>query len=490
MLAKNIAKRTMLAVAFLLVSAALVCRAEGADAWPCFRGPSGMGVAQDDPRLAERWSKTENVRWVTEVPGWGWSCPIVSGGKVFLTAVVSENEYEKPQKGLYAGTGRTKPPEGLHRWLVYCLDLESGQILWQREAHREQPQVPRHPKSSYASETPVTDGQRVYALFGDVGLYCYDFEGRQLWSHRIEPKKSFFDYGAAASPVLCDGMVVLVYDNMEDRYIAAVDAQTGEQRWRTGRPARALLGTRSTWATPLVWKNELRTEIVTSDYGCIRSYDPRGNVLWDLKAPTSNLIIPTPISARGLVYVTSGYVGDRERPVYAIRPGAAGQSTLGENPAEHPHVAWSQPQAGPYNTSPIVYGDYYYTLLDRGFMTCHDAKTGEEVYGRTRFPESASFTSSPWACNGKIFCLSEDGDTYVVQAGPEFKVVGINRLEELCLATPAVADGKLLLRTASRLYCIGQDGGTVGSGQENSRRLTPGASLCLGPGLLAERFLE
>jgi hypothetical protein len=330
MLAKNIAKRTMLAVAFLLVSATLVCRGEGADAWPCFRGPSGMGVAQDDPRLAERWSKTENVRWVTEVPGWGWSCPIVSGGKVFLTAVVSENEYEKPQKGLYAGTGRAKPPEGLHRWLVYCLDLESGQILWQREAHREQPQVPRHPKSSYASETPVTDGQRVYALFGDVGLYCYDFEGRQLWSHRIEPKKSFFDYGAAASPVLCDGLVVLVYDNMEDRYIAAVDAQTGEQRWRTARPARAVLGTRSTWATPLVWKNELRTEIVTSDYGCIRSYDPRGNVLWELKAPTSNLIIPTPISAHGLVYVTSGYVGDRERPVYAIRPGAAGQSTLGE----------------------------------------------------------------------------------------------------------------------------------------------------------------
>jgi outer membrane protein assembly factor BamB len=173
-----------------------------------------------------------------------------------------------------------------------------------------------------------------------------------------------------------------------------------------------------------------------------------------VKAPTSNLIIPSPISAHGMVYVTSGYVGDRDRPVYAIRPGAEGQSALGENPAGHPHLVWSQSQAGPYNTSPIVYGDYYYTLLDRGFMTCHDARTGKEIYGKTRFPQGASFTASPWAYNGKIFCLSEDGDTYVVEAGPAFKVVGINRLDELCLASPAVADGKLLLRTASRLYCI------------------------------------
>jgi outer membrane protein assembly factor BamB len=155
-----------------------------------------------------------------------------------------------------------------------------------------------------------------------------------------------------------------------------------------------------------------------------------------------------------MFYVTSGYVGDRNRPVYAIRPGAKGETSVGQDPAKHPQVAWYQPQAGPYNTSPIVYGDYYYTLLDRGFMTCHDARTGKEVYGRRRFPEGASFTSSPWAYNGKIFCLSEDGDTYVVEAGTDFRVVRANRLEELCLASPAVADGKLLLRTASRLYCI------------------------------------
>ncbi|MHC4405251.1 MAG: outer membrane protein assembly factor BamB family protein [Planctomycetota bacterium] len=438
----------------LLAASTLAPRAEGNDDWPCFRGPTAMGVVDDDPRLPDRWSKTENVRWVTDVPGWGWSSPIVSGNRVFLTAVVNEKEYEKPKKGLYNGRGRAEPPEGVHHWMVYCFDLDSGRILWNREAHQGQPQVPRHPKNTYASETPVTDGQRVYVLFGDVGLYCYDFEGQQLWSHRIEPKESLLNYGAAASPVICGGLVIMVYDNQEDRYIAAFDASTGEQRWRTARPGQAPRSTRSTWATPFVWKNDQRTEIVTSDYRRIRSYDLSGSVLWELEGPTSNLVIPSPLAAHGMVYVTSGYVGDRDRPVYAIRPGAQGETSVDEDPAEHPHVAWFQPQAGPYNTSPIVYGDYYYTLLDRGFMACCDARTGEEVYGKTRFPEGASFTSSPWAYNGKIFCLSEDGDTYVVEAGPEFKVVGTNRLEELCLASPAVADGKLLLRTASRLYCI------------------------------------
>jgi outer membrane protein assembly factor BamB len=177
-------------------------------------------------------------------------------------------------------------------------------------------------------------------------------------------------------------------------------------------------------------------------------------MLWKLEGPTSNLIIPSPIATHEMVYVTSGYVGDRNRPVYAVRPGAKGETSVGNAPSEHPQVAWFLPQAGPYNTSPIVYRGYYYTLLDRGFMTCHDAQTGKEVYGKARFPEGASFTSSPWAYNGKLFCLSEDGDTYVVQAGPEFKVVGANHLEELCLASPAVGDGKLLVRTASRLYCI------------------------------------
>lgn len=443
--------RRLLTLAWLALTVAISAQAAPPNPdWPRFRGPTATGVAQDDPRLPETWSKTESVRWVTEIPGLGWASPIVSGGKIFLTTVSSESEYEKPGKGLYKGMGRQKPPEGVHHWTVYCLDLESGKILWEREAHQGEPKAARHPKSTYASETPVTDGERVYALFGDVGLYCYDFDGKLVWSHEIKPKVTLFGYGAAASPVLCDDLVIMIYDNQEQSYITAFDKVTGEQRWRVDRDEW------STWATPFVWKNDLRTEIITPGLKAIRSYDPGGNLLWSMGGPMSNLVIPSPFSAHGLLYVTSGYVGDRQRPVYVIRPGAEGEIDLEDDPAENPSIAWFQPQAGPYNTSPIVYGDYYYTLHDRGFFTCHDARTGEEVYGKTRFPEGASFTSSPWAYNGKLFCLSEDGDTYVIEPGPEFKVLATNRLEELCMACPAVVDGRLILRTASKVYCLGR----------------------------------
>lgn len=407
-----------------------------------------MGVAADDPQLPDSWSQTDNVRWVADLPGLGWSSPIASRGKIFLTTVTSESEYEEPTKGLYKGLGRPEPPKGVHHWMVYCLDLETGKTLWRHEAHQGEPQSPRHPKSTYASETPVTDGEHVYALFGDVGLYCYDFDGELLWSHEIAPEVTLFGYGAAASPVLCGDLVIMVYDNQGQSYISAFDKHTGQQRWRTDRKER------STWATPFVWTNELRTEIVTPGYHATRSYDPSGRLLWSMSGPMSNLVIPSPFAAHGLLYVTSGYVGDRQRPVYAVRPGAEGELDFDDGPAAHLSIAWYQPQAGPYNTSTIVYGDYYYTLHDRGFFTCHDARTGEEIYGKTRFPEGASFTSSPWAYNGNIFCLSEDGDTYVVEPGPEFKVVGTNRLEELCMACPAVVDGNLVLRTASKVYCF------------------------------------
>ncbi|MHC4180152.1 MAG: outer membrane protein assembly factor BamB family protein, partial [Planctomycetota bacterium] len=240
----------------MLVLALLPAVVRAEDNWPRFRGAAATGVAEDDPRLPDTWSKSENVKWVADVPGWGWSSPIVWGKKVFVTSVISDEEYERPKKGLYLGFGRPKPPAGVHHWMVYCLDLDSGKVIWKREAHRGEPQAARHPKSTYASETPTTDGRRLYALFGDVGLYCYDLDGRPLWSQRIEPKQTLFGYGAAASPVVHDGQVIMVYDNQEDSYIAAYDAQTGKQRWRKGRQNR------STWATPLVWQNGHRTEIV------------------------------------------------------------------------------------------------------------------------------------------------------------------------------------------------------------------------------------
>ncbi len=416
--------------------------------WPRFRGANGTGVARDDPRLPERWSTTENVAWKADVPGWGWASPVVWGDQVFVASVESDGEYAKPKKGLYLGRGRKELPDGLHRWVVRSYHAETGDLRWSREAHRDHPRSPRHPKSTFASETPATDGERLYVLFGDVGLYAYDLDGNAVWSQRIEPKSTFYDYGAAASPVVHDGQVFMVYDNQEASYVAAYDAETGAERWRTPREEK------STWATPLVWKNDLRTELVVPGKRKNRSYDLGGAVLWEFDGAMSNLVIPSPLSSEGMVYITSGYVGDRHRPVYAVRPGATGDVSGAEPGPAKGVTKWYQPKAGPYNTSPIVYRGRYHTVLDRGFMTCHDAATGEEIYGKRRFPSGSTFTSSPWAYNGRIFCLTEDGDTHVVSAGPGFELLHTNRLDELCMATPAVSRGRLFIRTASKLYCL------------------------------------
>ena len=221
--------------------------------------------------------------------------------------------------------------------------------------------------------------------------------------------------------------------------------------WRTEREEN------STWATPFVWKNALRTEIVTCGRRKNRSYDLKGNLLWEFDGRMSGLVIPSPFAANGLLYITSGYVGDPHRPVFAIKPGASGDISLKDDATSNEFIAWYLPIAGPYNPSPIVYGDHYYTLYDRGFLACHDARTGEEVYDKQRFAPGATFTASPWAYNGKLFFLSEDGDTYVVEAGPEFRLLQTNAPDEMCLASPAVSQGKLLIRTASKLYCITGD---------------------------------
>ena len=421
------------------------------DNWPRFRGTDGTGAAADNAGLPISWSTTENVRWIADVPGWGWACPVVWGNKVFLTTVVNDEPNLTPSKGLYLGEGVRDPAKGTHHWLVYCFDLQSGKQLWLQEAHTGVPAVPRHPKSCYAAETAVTDGERVYALFGDVGLYCYDMDGRLLWSHRIDPKKTAQDYGAAASPVVHDGQVFVVYDNLEESWIASFDAKTGEQRWKKPRNET------HSWATPLVWTNELRTEIVVPGKRRNRSYSLDGDLLWEFDGRMSNLVIPSPFVAHGLCYIASGYIGDDHRPTFAIRPGATGDITpVAKDFSGSEYIAWYQGKSSPYNPSQIVYGDYLYTLYDRGFLTCHDAKTGEEVYGKQRLTPGGSFTSSPWAYNGHLFFLSEDGLTYVVKAGPNFEIVERNELDEFCMACPAISGDKLLIRTGSKLYCMTQ----------------------------------
>jgi outer membrane protein assembly factor BamB len=418
-----------------------------ADNWPQFRGAQSDGIA-DDAQLPDVWSTTRNVVWKSEIPGSGWSSPVVWGDRIFVTSVISTVVPETPKKGLYFGGNRENIPSDEHRWMVYAVDWKTGKIVWEREVHRGVPRSSHHLKNTFASETPVTDGERVYASFGNLGLFVFDMEGKPVWSQTWGPFRTRYGWGTAASPVLYKDRVYVVNDNEEQSFLMALDKRTGKQIWRVERDEG------SNWSTPYIWENERGVEIVTSGARKVRSYDLDGRLLWELGG-MSSITIPTPFAQHGLLFLASGYVGDNVRPVFAVRPGAHGDISLKDGETSKEFIAWYLGQGGPYNPSPLVYGDYYYTLLDRGIFTCHDARTGREIYGKQRIdPEASAFTASPWASNGKLFALNEDGDTFAMQAGPQFKVVGKNALDEMCMATPAMARGSLIIRTATKLYRI------------------------------------
>jgi outer membrane protein assembly factor BamB len=440
-------RNLLIAICGLLLSAGVTLAQQN---WPQFRGAHSRGLGTEDPSLPDRWSSTENVVWQTPVPGRGWSSPIVWGDRVFLTAVVNEGKDPAPKKGLYFGGENKKPPTTLHRWMVYCLDFQTGKVLWEREAHKGIPATTIHIKNSYASETPATDGERVYVVFGNVGVFCYDLDGKLVWSEKLPAYKTMYGWGTAASPVVYKGRLYLVNDNEEESSLAALDARTGKEIWRVSRDEK------SNWSTPYIWENEQRTEIVTPGTVKTRSYDLDGKLLWELTG-ASNLTIPTPFSEFGLLYTGSGYVLSKTRPLFAIRPGATGDISIKPDQSEGKYIAWCQWEGAPYNPSFLVYSDHCYVLYDRGFFGCFEAMTGKPAYEKQRLPASA-FTASPWAYHGKVFCLSEDGDTVVVQAGPEFKVLGKNSLDEMCMATPAIARGSLLLRTEGKLYRLQNPG--------------------------------
>jgi len=246
--------------------------------------------------------------------------------------------------------------------------------------------------------------------------------------------------------VIHNGRLYLVNDNEERSFLAAYDAASGREVWRVARDEH------TNYSTPLVWENIVRTEIVTTGTARVQSYDLNGRPLWNIPR-MSVLTVPTPLARHGLLFVSAGYIQDPYKPVYAIRPGASGDISLTAGETHNEFIAWSNTQISSYQPSPIIVGDYYYTLLDRGFLTCHSARTGKEIYGRQRISAEASgFSASPWSYNGFIFALSEDGDTFVIQAGPQFKILWKNSIDEMSLATPAVANGSLIVRTAKTLY--------------------------------------
>jgi outer membrane protein assembly factor BamB len=334
---------------------------------------------------------------------------------------------------------------------LYALDAKTGKVKWEREAVKAIPGGGRHRKNTFASETPFTDGERIYASFGqNVGLFVFTMDGKPLWQKQWPPQPIYLDFGTASSPVVHDGRVYLLHDNEQQSCIMALDAKTGEEVWRTERPAVGM--PKSSWMTPFVWKHEQRTEIVTTGHGMVISYGLDGKELWRI----GGMSMPTasPMAADGLLYVGTGSQGDANRPFMAVKPGAAGDISLAKGAKSNDFIVWMQPRVAGYTPSALVHAGKAYLVHDTGILTVLDSRTGQQQYKVRIGGGGHTFSASPVAAGSNVYFLTEEGMTFVLDTGEAYREVGKNDLAELSLASPAIAGDALYIRTQSKLYKI------------------------------------
>ena len=442
-------KRLTLSFIFLIISLTIA----HAQNWPQFRGPGATGVTEGQPKAVKFDASTSlNVRWKTPIPGLSHASPVVWGNKVFVVTAVSAGK-DETRFGLFGDVAPVKD-DPKHAWKVYALDKATGKILWEQTASEGIPKVKRHPKSSHAASTPATDGKYLVVNFGSEGLFVYNLDGKLMWKTDLGVLDAgwFYDvdyqweYGS--SPIIYKNLVIVQADIQKGSFIAAYDLKTGKQVWKTMRDEL------SSWGTPTVYEGPQRAELITNGTKAIRGYDPAtGKELWHL-GPMSEITTPTPFVALDLIFVTSGY--PPIQPIYAIKPGGNGDLTLPQGKESSDFIAWSKQRGGPYMPTPIVYGELLYTCSNQGVLTAYNAKTGERVYQERLGGTGGAFTASPVASDGKIFLSSEDGDVFVVKAGPKYELLAKNPVGEVMMATPAISDGLLIVRTVTNLYAFGE----------------------------------
>jgi outer membrane protein assembly factor BamB len=382
-----------------------------ADDWPQFRGPQGLGISTEG-NLPEKWDDRTNIEWKTALPGPGHSSPVIWGNRIFLTAFQTQ---------------------GPRRLVVLCLDKKTGDILWTRDIGARRFEAV-HQTNSPASSTPVTDGRQVYTYFNSLGLICFDFAGRKIWEKRLGPFP--IEWGSGSSPILYKDLLLLNCDTDGEDFLLAVEKKTGKTVWKTARPPA-----QRAWPSPLIWNDQ----IIISGSGGVRAYDPKdGHELWVVEG-TPKWVAPTPVAAHGLLYVTANGL-DPENFVLAVRPGGSGNITAS-------HIAWRYSKSVNSIPSPVVAGEYLYLVKNGGIMTCLKARTGELVW-QERLPGRGDYYASPIAADGKIYALSEEGIMTVIRAKPSYDLISVNPLTERCLASPAISDGQIFIRSDNHLFCI------------------------------------
>lgn len=439
----------LLPIVFSLSALALA----GAEDWPGWRGPSANGISTLT-NLPTSWSGERNVAWKTPVEGRGHSSPVVWGDRIFLTTDIEGEavpDTAPPKHRIRGEAFRHPDSTGMnhkHILKVLSFDAKSGKQLWERTAYDGTVYDEIHKFNTYASATTVTDGTFVYAYFESQGLYKYDYDGKLMWKMSLGPI-STLGVGNGVSPVLFEDRILILadQDEGENSFLAAVSTSDGKIAWKTPRQAQV------SWTVPVILNVDKQPQLLVSGTENLIAYDPRtGKEIWRVEGVGGNSV-HTPVSGHGMVYVSTGYP---TKNVMAVR--------LHPGPGEE-RIAWTYKKGTGYLPSAMLYGDYLYFMTDAGLLTCVDAMTGKPLYESRRFPTPAHFAGAPVAFDGKVLITSQDGDTYVLKAGPVYEILGTNGLGEAVTASLAIAGDSIYIRSDKNLYRIRQAAGNIKSGK-------------------------
>ena len=419
--------------------------------WPSYRGYYANGVL-DNADLPETWNVEtgENILWKYRVPGLGLSSPIVWGDKLFITSAVSESDKEGFKTGMYGSIGSVDD-ESIHEWMVYCLDKNTGSLLWEKMAYKGVPKQKRHPKSSHANSTMATDGNYVVAFFGSEGLYCYDMDGNLQWEKDFGVLRSVFfvnedaEWEFASSPLIHKGAVLIQCDVMENSFVSSYDVVSGKEIWKTARDEYP------GWCTPNIYYDGDQCRVVLNGYKHRGAYDfETGEEIWKMSGG-GDIQVPTPIVNADLVYFNSAH--GPQSPIYAIHVSAKGDLTLNDGETTNDYIRWSIPRGGAYMQTMLIYDGHLYNARWNGSVTCYHPGTGEEIW-KHKAGSGNSYISSPVAADGKLYITDDQGVVYILKAGTAYELMRRNELGEICMATPAITDGIIFFRTINQLIAV------------------------------------
>lgn len=442
--------RSLLAVcgfSVLVATASAGERSESAlDNWGQWRGPLSTGVApKGDPPLTWDESKGTNLRWKTPIPGRGHSTPVVWGRRIFLTTAVPIGEPLPPRPSTAPGNHDNLPVTHKQRFVVLAIDRPSGKIVWQKALHEAVPHEQGHYTASLASNSPVTDGEHVFAFFGSFGLYCLTVDGQLVWDAKFGPMQSPHGHGEGSSPALYKDTLVVNWDHEGQSFIAALNKRTGKERWKIQRQEV------TSWASPIVIEHDGKPQVIVSGTSRIRGYDlANGRILWECGGLSSN-IVASPVFEAGTVFAGSSY---DKKALLAVRLNGATGDVTGSD-----HIAWIRTRGTPYVPSPLLYdGGLYFLTHYQGILSRVDAETGEDRPGSFRLSGIRNVYASPVAAAGRIYITDLEGTTVVVNAGDGPQVLATNRLLEPVSASGSIAGNELFLRGDKHLYCLAASG--------------------------------